>query len=153
MITSYLRGINEIKVMRQFRKSRYWISEGGEVSKYYPPREYINRKINQSGNLITQTHHREGYLRKLKPGMSSRGYSQVTFGCPSLIENGKLEHYLVHRIVGELYISGYFEGAHIDHIDCNIRNNHYTNLQWCTKEYNSTKGNDTTFPLYIEWSK
>ena len=39
----------------------------------------------------------------------------------------------IHRLVAEIYVPGYFEGAHVDHIDCNILNNHYTmcNVSWC----------------------
>jgi HNH endonuclease len=45
--------------------------------------------------------------------------------------------YSNHRLVGMVYLSdSYFEGAVIHHIDNNIENNHYSNLQWVTQSDN-----------------
>lgn len=38
----------------------------------------------------------------------------------------------VHAIVAEAFLTGWFEGAEINHIDYDRKNNHYTNLEWIT---------------------
>lgn len=53
-----------------------------------------------------------------------------------LCKNGESKFFLVHRIVGFMFIDGYFEDAHIDHIDTNRSNNHVDNLRWCTIKEN-----------------
>ena len=132
--------------MRQYKDSRYWVSEVGEVSRYFKL-----KKRNIHSTYKGKTYHYEYDIPETwKPRKPSQSNGYYILG---LSLNGGVKMKYIHRLVAEIYVPGYFEGAHVDHIDCNILNNHYTNLQWCTKEYNSTKGNDTTFPLYIEWNK
>ena len=142
----------QIIVMKQFKDTRYWVTKSGEVWKHWPRIEKTYYSTTHLGKYKDKTIYiREEKYKQLKPQLHKAGYSLVTlyFG------DGKISRkcHTVHRIVAELYTPGYFKGAHVDHIDCNNQNNHYTNLQWCTKEYNSTKKNNTTFPLYSEWSK
>ena len=126
--------------MRQFRNSRYWVSEVGKVSRLFPKKEYINNK---------------GYVTQSYPDRYKQRKQQIHDNRPymSLNINGIVVRFLVYRLVAELYVPGYFEGVVVDHIDNNPLNSHYTNLQWCSQEYNVYKGNKITFPLYIEWSK
>jgi len=123
--------------MKQFRDTPYYITEEGKVFRYYPERKHIYNK-----GYITKP---EKY-KELKPGTQSMGYKQVVlhegFSKPTSCR--------VHRLVAELYVPGYFEGAHVDHIDCNKSNNHPNNLQWCTKEYNNKKGNNPNYPLFAQ---
>ena len=122
--------------MKQFRDSKYWVSKDGKVFRHYPKREYINNK-----GYITQS-----YLEKYRPLKSviqkNQGREYV------VLWSKKPQRFIIHRLVAEIYCPGYFEGAQVDHIDCNKLNNHYTNLQWCTPDYNKRKGNNPTFPLY-----
>lgn len=37
--------------------------------------------------------------------------------------------FLVHRLVAQAFVGELFEGCHVDHIDGNYANNHYTNLR------------------------
>ena len=37
--------------------------------------------------------------------------------------------FLVHRLVAQAFVGELFEGCHVDHIDGNHANNHYTNLR------------------------
>ena len=37
--------------------------------------------------------------------------------------------FLVHRLVAQAFVGELYEGAHVDHIDGDHQNNHYTNLQ------------------------
>ena len=134
--------------MRQYRETDYWIGRGGEVSRYYPDRlvksssykgKQYYRRLPEKWKLVKPfTQNKHGYYTISSTGLSSSSLTKTRY---------------LHRLVAEIYVPGYFEGAHVDHIDCNKFNNHYTNLQWCTSEYNSTKGDNTTFPLYIEWNK
>lgn len=43
---------------------------------------------------------------------------------------------LVHRVIAENLVPGYFEGAVVDHIDRNPCNNHPSNLRWTTQREN-----------------
>ena len=130
--------------MKQFRDSRYWVSKNGEIWFHRPYRLRTVPTINRCGKPYTQKLHIPEKWNKRKLQLTKAGYQQIMF------EN--TNHY-IHRLVAELYVPGYFEGAQVDHIDCNKVNNHYTNLQWCIKAYNVAKGFKTTFPLYSEWSK
>ena len=130
--------------MRQFRESRYWVSRDGEVSKHHPPRKH---------GVINGFDYGVERWYKMTPTLRRKsGYLTFNLKCPSVTNKGYF-NISVHQMVAECYCSGYFEGAHVDHIDNNKTNNHYTNLQWCTPEYNNTKKNTTPYPLYSEWSK
>ena len=136
--------------MKQFRDSKYWVGEDGKVFIYLEARKWVSPKPyknNVTGKKYYNTRNLPRVWRKLKPQMK-KGYEYFA----PIID--KVRHNMSgHRMVAELYVPGYFEGAHVDHIDNNPLNNHYTNLQWCTQEYNNSKGDKLTFPLYSEWCK
>ena len=133
--------------MKQFRNSRIWVSEDGEIWKHYPERIINNPTKNtlKSGEIrIYNTPKiRPEKWKQLNPCISNNDYYTTTLK----IDEVKY-HLLIHRIVAEVYCSGYFEGAHVDHIDNNKLNNHYTNLQWCTQEYNQEKRDKINYPPY-----
>ena len=137
--------------MKQYKDSRYWVSEDGEVWSKTDAYNHIESRtdILKSGETKTYTwiRNKPEKWRQLKPQFK-KGYEYygIWLGKKRTNKSG-------HQMVAELYIPGYFEGAHVDHIDNNKTNNHYTNLQWCTKEYNHSKGDKTTFLLYSEWCK
>ena len=126
--------------MKQFRDSDYWVTEDGRVFKCFPKKDYINNK---------------GYITQSYPDRYKERKIQIKDNRPYVVLNidGIRQRFLVYRLVAECYIPGYFEGAVVDHIDNNSLNSHYTNLQWCTQEYNANKGSNPTFPLYSEWNK
>lgn len=64
----------------------------------------------------------------LKPHKNKFGYLQITLNV-----NPKL-HVKIHRIVAEVYLG--FSNLEVNHIDGNKLNNHYTNLEWCTRSEN-----------------
>jgi hypothetical protein len=43
---------------------------------------------------------------------------------------------LIHRLVAEAFVPNPDNKPVVDHIDTNINNNHYTNLQWVTAQEN-----------------
>jgi len=61
---------------------------------------------------------------------------------------------LVHRLVAETFLDGYFEGAEVNHIDEDKTNNHLHNLEWVTRqlnvEYSQSKYYLVTFPCNTE---
>tara|TARA_B110000503_G_scaffold129611_1_gene202009 strand:- start:391 stop:792 length:402 start_codon:yes stop_codon:yes gene_type:complete len=131
--------------MKQFRNSRYWVGEDGEVFSYFPEwyKEYTTIGKNRKPMIVKNR--RPEHYTPLKIQINSknnRPYVALS------LEKNNAKPIDVHRLVAELYIPGYFKGAHVDHIDCNIQNNHYTNLQWCTPEYNRKKGNNPNYPLF-----
>lgn len=46
----------------------------------------------------------------------------------------------VHRLVAKAFVSGYFEGADVNHKDENKHNNRADNLEWCDRQYNINYG-------------
>jgi len=69
--------------------------------------------------------------RILSPGLC-RGYQTV-----GLCRGGKMEQRKIHRLVAEVFVGGYFEGAIVNHIDGNKQNNDWRNLEWCTHAHNT----------------
>ena len=132
--------------MKQFRDTRYWVKENGEVWFHRPYRLREAGAYRRNGKWGVQKIHIPEKWNKRKSQLTPSGYHFLRFKG----DNGQANFY-IHRMVAELYVPGYFEGAQVDHIDCNKTNNHYTNLQWCTKAYNVAKGFKLNFPLYIDW--
>ena len=58
--------------------------------------------------------------------------------CAMKLKNqyGKMQHYLVHRLVAECYIINFLSKEQINHIDGNKDNNHISNLEWVTSQEN-----------------
>lgn len=46
----------------------------------------------------------------------------------------------VHRLVAKAFVSGWFEGAVVNHLDENPGNNNADNLEWCTYSRNNSYG-------------
>lgn len=63
------------------------------------------------------------------------GYDKI-----DLCKNGIYKRFRVHRLVAHMFVSGYFDGALVNHKDENKSNNHFSNLEWCDNEYNSRYG-------------
>lgn len=68
------------------------------------------------------------------------GYEFVTL----VTSNGKrgsrkYKSFTVHRAVGLCFVDGYADGLEINHIDGCRTNNHYSNLEWCTKHWNNNE--------------
>ena len=65
---------------------------------------------------------------RITEGWNRNGYKAVYVG-------GNKEY--VHRLVAKSFCEGWFEGAVVDHIDRNILNNWYLNLQWVSLSNNA----------------
>lgn len=67
----------------------------------------------------------------LKP-MLNRGYYQII-----LCKHSKHKTFKPHRLVGISYVPNPLNRKEINHKDGNKLNNHYTNLEWCTRSENN----------------
>ena len=101
--------------MKQFRDTPYYVTEDGKVFRHYPDRYVKNGKIPKTRE--------QRYLFKpemwVKVGALDRDGYEIVDVCI----NNKKQGFKSHRMVAESYVSGYFDGAHVDHIDGNRINN------------------------------
>lgn len=120
--------------MKQFRDTRYYVTEDGKVFRHYPQREYAAGDKKPDGTYPKYYTKPEKYV-ELKLQKHNSGYHMV-----NIYTNPKKgRHTLVHHLVAECYIGPRPEGKVIDHIDNNPVNNHYTNLQYITQQENIAK--------------
>lgn len=73
--------------------------------------------------------------RLLKHVINNRGYH-----CVNLYKNGVNKRFLVSRLVAQAFIPNPNNLPEVDHIDENKDNNRVGNLQWCTRQFNNTRG-------------
>lgn len=90
-------------------------------------------KISESGKVLNT---RTG--RILKHSKNQKGYCQV-----QLSKNGKSKTISIHREVFKAYKGEIKDGLDINHIDGNKDNNHYSNLESCSKKENMIKAVET----------
>jgi len=133
--------------MKQFRNSRYWVCENGDVFKHHPKREYLivdkttkGHPIRKQKYVVADGVKYDGKERwyKMKPTQRKNGYLVFNLQCPSITDKGFM-NISVHQMVAECYIGVCPQGMVVDHIDNNRTNNHYTNLQYLTPQQNTLK--------------
>lgn len=71
----------------------------------------------------------------IKHTINNRGYHTV-----NLHKNGFSKGYLVSRLVAQAFIPNPDNLPEVDHIDENKDNNCVSNLRWCTRQFNNTRG-------------
>ena len=90
----------------------------------------------------------------LKHAHTLKGYASV-----ELFNTNGSKRLLIHRLVAEAYIPNPDGLPQINHKDENPRNNHVSNLEWCTAKYNMNYGEgartrhskiDYSNPIYRE---
>lgn len=69
--------------------------------------------------------------RILTPQIDKKGYYRI-----GLTKNHKQKFYLVHRLVAETFIPNVYNEPIINHKNGNKLDNHISNLEWCTQQYN-----------------
>lgn len=67
----------------------------------------------------------------MKPSTTVWGYLMC-----ALWKDGKGKSFSVHRLVAEAFIPNPGNKPTVNHIDCNKKNNHVDNLEWCTQTEN-----------------
>ncbi len=73
-------------------------------------------------------------IRVLKQEVNKK--SSTSYRRVSLSTNGKVERFLVHRLVASAFIPNPNNKPYINHIDNNGENNTVENLEWCTHSEN-----------------
>lgn len=63
----------------------------------------------------------------IKPWIRS-GYYYISLGAKN--------KFAIHRLVAEIYCEGFNLDLDVNHKDGNKLNNHYSNLEWCTRSQN-----------------
>ena len=82
----------------------------------------------------------EGNILSLLTGKVLSPYNNKGYLMVRLYKNNKSSSLYVHRLVAQSFVAnpnGYIE---INHIDENNRNNHHSNLEWCSRVYNCNHG-------------
>ncbi len=90
-------------------------------------KEYPSYRISEFGDVYST--HKSGKM--LSPKEDKDGYLEVC-----LTENKTPNYVRVHRLVGMAFLDNDQNLPIINHKDLNVKNNHYTNLEWCTNSYN-----------------
>ena len=91
-------------------------------------KEYYNYLVDEYGNVFSKYKQRQLKLH------DNNGYRMVFLK----LEDGKAKWRYVHRLVAELYLP--VPPPHhtdVNHLDGNKANNHYSNIEWCTKSMNT----------------
>lgn len=102
------------------------------------PNGYVNiphfdgYMINKHGSVI-RIYCNNTKWKEIKGFINVHGYVKV-----GLRKNNKTYHKSIHRLVAEIFIPNPYKYDIINHIDENKTNNDYTNLEWCTVQYNNT---------------
>lgn len=109
----------------------------------YPELFAYRYKVSNTGKVIRINY--TAYSKKTgKPyNIAYRKLTQYTYsnGYPCVIltdKDGKLHKYLVHRLVAYYFVANPDNLPLVNHKDENKANCKYTNLEWCTYEYNNT---------------
>lgn len=95
------------KIWKKTPNGKYWISEYGDS------------KNCQTGNLLSHDRTISETMRYLKA-------PEGALDCSTSM----------HRVVYTVFVGPIPDGLQINHIDCNKRNNHITNLEVCTAQEN-----------------
>ena len=66
------------------------------------------------------------------PTLAKNGY--LVFNLKS--DEGKPTSVYLHRLIATAFVTGWFDGAHINHKDGDKKNNTISNLEWCTNQEN-----------------
>jgi hypothetical protein len=100
-------------------EGRYIVADTGIVIACY--RQFVDK----IGRLTSRP------SKALKPVNDKRGYRQV-----ALCNMNAIEPAFVHRLVAAAFVPPY-RGEMVNHIDLNPKNNHFSNLEWCTPQGNT----------------
>lgn len=88
--------------------------------------------VDEYGNVYSLVNGRSRRKRMLKQYTNENGYMKV-----NLYDSfGKCKKKYVHRLVAETFIANPLNKPVVNHIDCNVKNNHISNLEWTTQSEN-----------------
>lgn len=98
--------------------------------------DYFITEYGEVYSMRLRGNERERHLHKIKPknpGKSNK-YLNIVL-CNDHCQVTKS----IHRLVAEAFVDGYFDGAVVNHIDGDNRNNRASNLEWTTIKDNVHK--------------
>lgn len=88
-------------------------------------------RVSNYGNVLSLNYRLCGYSKQIAPKCNSKGYLWVL-----LYGKGKGKPMLIHRLVALAFLPNPNNYPQINHKDENPKNNHLSNLEWCTASYN-----------------
>lgn len=111
----------------------YMVTEDGRVIR----KEHTSKKLPRHRKDGTRdTFNKYFPQREVKDHLNKKtGYHQVSIRKTGMTGFGGFTKY-VHDLVAEQFIGPRPEGYDIDHVDGNRSNNHYTNLEYVTRQEN-----------------
>lgn len=92
-------------------------------------------QVSSCGRVKSLSNNKTRKERILKPNIDNKGYKTVC-----LCMNGNVKRFLIHRLVAIAFIPNPNNCPIINHMDENSKNNHVSNLEWCTYKYNNNYG-------------
>jgi hypothetical protein len=114
------------------------------TGKYKQIKGFPNYYITEFGEIFSDRlrgHEKEPHLHKMTP--KNPGKNNKYLNIILCNKDGQFTK-SVHRLVAEHFVDGFFEGAVVNHIDGNNRNNAATNLEWTTARDNIHKSYKTS---------
>lgn len=106
----------------------YKITKPLSYTRLEPLLHYDNLLINRQGEIFSKNNN-----KYLKYQVNENGYPKVTITS----ENRITTSYLVHRLVGIMFIENLFDKRTINHKDRDRANFHVRNLEWATQRENN----------------
>lgn len=103
-------------------------------------------EVSDHGNVRSLARHVKTNNNKMLfcKGQSLNPWTVYGYEKVGLNSDGNSRQVHVHRLVAESFVSPEREcQTHVNHIDGNKTNNHYSNLEWCTVSENNSHAIDT----------
>ena len=110
----------------------YSLLEDGEEIKEIEG--FDNYYISNYGRVFSDGEYRKTYRRNFHELKAKYGKNPAKYGNISLSKDGKDCYQMIHRLVAKHFVPGYFDGAVVNHIDGNNKNNRADNLEWVTQK-------------------
>lgn len=92
-------------------------------------------KVSNLGRVKSLNYRKTGKEKERIPNKNNSGYLYV-----GLHKDGKMNNFLIHRLVAEAFIENVNDLPQVNHKDENKLNNCVENLEWCSAKYNSNYG-------------
>jgi len=108
------------------------------MEEIWKPIQYEGYEVSNFGRIKSYKYDKENG-KILKPSRDTKGYLQLDLRIGGR-KYEKRVHLAVHRLVAMAFIPNPENLPQVNHKDENKENNHVTNLEWCTNEYNGRYG-------------
>ena len=88
-------------------------------------------EVSNTGKIRSLNYKNSGKTKELKPAPDPKGYMKTM-----LLLNGRYKTVKVHRLVAIAFVPNPENKPQVNHKDECKLNNHFSNLEWCTAQYN-----------------